>query len=390
MPKISSRSILFKHVILLLLLLPTMSCLVACVPVTNQAEVLPVTAQPVEATTNSAGNGPILATWTPLPTIQPRPDFVIAVAPPESISIPHVIYQYQRPGYTTFGLVDVEDAWSVGYRSEICADIDLGKLVQPGDHFGLDRETAKRFRLIIDGREVAADLGHGLGGAVLVTDSSTEPVMSWEAYSRFCWIVPLPPGTHEITLQFQQTSGDIQEYSWQIALTTELPPEIRATAILNASDLPVPLPLEEPWPTTAVKPPFIQTVLPEPRDVIPLSYFNNELCVEVKYEALFSHEPYNTNFFNNNLKAYINGSSIAAAQSATILVDNATPKASIPTAVISQLITAGEDGQERITTLRKCWQNVTLLPGRYEAHVIWNAAFDDPLEYKWQFAITDK
>lgn len=299
-----------------------------------------------------------------------------------------MIYQYERPGYTTFGLIDVEDVWSVGYRSEICADIDLGKLVQPGDHFGLDRETAKRFRLIIDGREVPADLGHGIGGAVLVTDSSTEPVMSWEAYSRFCWIVPLPPGTHEITLQFQQTSGDIQEYSWQIALTTELPPEIRATAILNASDLPVPLPLEGPWPTTAVKP-FIQTVLPEPGDVIPLSSFNNELCVEVKYEALFSNEPYNTNFFNNNLKAFINGSSIAAAQSATILVDNATPKASIPTAVISQMITVGEDGQEQITTLRKCWQNVTLLPGRYEAHVTWNEALDDPLEYAWQFAITD-
>ena len=50
-----------------------------------------------------------------------------------------------------------------------------------------------------------------LGGAVLVQDLSTNPKMTWEHYTYFCWIVPLEVGIHQIDLQFQQTSGDIQK-----------------------------------------------------------------------------------------------------------------------------------------------------------------------------------
>ena len=111
----------------------------------------------------------------PLPTIQPRADFVREVRPPESISIPQVIYQYQRPDITTFGLVDLEDAWFYGYRSEICADIDLGELVQPGDSFALDEETRERFRLIIDGVEISAETGGGLRWGSISSRSLNQP-----------------------------------------------------------------------------------------------------------------------------------------------------------------------------------------------------------------------
>ncbi len=377
-----------QYYILLLIVFPLAFLLVACIPpISNETAIPSISPQTVDVTNNNSDALSIFATWTPLPTIQPRPDFVREVVPPESISIPQVIYQYQRPGVTTFGLVDLEDAWLYGFRSEICADIDLGELVQPGDNFAANAETQERFQLIIDGIEISAEMGNGLGGAVLALDSLTNPTMTWEHYSKFCWIVPLEVGTHQINLQFQPTSGDIQAYSWQFALTKELPPSIQANSRILSANGPMPLPLVEPIPTSIAEPAFIQSVFPKPGEILPLSYFDNELCVEVKYEEIFKDERYDTDFFNKHLTVSINGSRISATQFATILEDNATPRAVEPIVTVSRMISTGEDGQDKIVSIRKCWQEVALLPGMYEAHVTWDGSIEEALEYQWLFAI---
>jgi hypothetical protein len=167
---------------------------------------------------NNSGKVAIQAIETPLATIQPRPSFVRDIAPPESTSIPLKIYQYVHPEIMTTGLMPLEDAWEYGYQSQICADIDLGELVQPADDFGAVTETGERFQLIVDDVETRTEPSI-FGGAVEVTNTSMNPMATWEHFSIFCWLVPLDSGIHEIVLQFQQTSGSIQEYTWQFALT---------------------------------------------------------------------------------------------------------------------------------------------------------------------------
>lgn len=187
---------------------------------------------------------PVEATWTPLPTLQPRPSFVKAVSPPESASIPLEVYQYKHPDIEVIGSPKPDDAWIYGYKSQICADIDLGMLVQAGDDLSANAATAKRFHLIVDDVETPAEYVGGIGGAVLVIDNSTDPPTSWEHYSDFCWYVPLGVGIHKVVLRFQQTSGDFQEYAWQFALTDVMPLHM-PTPTTTPAGTPVPLPIEE-------------------------------------------------------------------------------------------------------------------------------------------------
>lgn len=166
------------------------------------------------------------ATWTPLPMLQSRPSFIKEVSPPESVSTPLDVYQYEHPEITVIGYPKPDDAWVYGYKSQICADIDLGELVLPGENLGADAETAKRFQLMVNDLETPAEYVGGIGGAVLAIDYSMDPPASWEHYSDFCWYVPLGVGIHKVVLRFQQMSGDYQQYAWQFALTDVMPPRM--------------------------------------------------------------------------------------------------------------------------------------------------------------------
>ncbi|MEM7117216.1 MAG: hypothetical protein AAF614_32585 [Chloroflexota bacterium] len=208
-----------RYLALTLILLSTLLFVVAC-----------ISAADFDEESNARRS---LDPWTPLPTIEPRPDFVRKVSPPESMAIPYDTYHYKHPDFTTYGLVDIETARELDYKSEICLDIDLGELVQPGDNLAMDDATSERFQLIVNRGEILAEASNGLGGAVLVTDS-TDPKSTWEHYTIFCWFVPLELGTHELTLKFQQTSGDIQKYSWQLALTNDTSVDIPSEATFMA------------------------------------------------------------------------------------------------------------------------------------------------------------
>ncbi|MCA9932428.1 MAG: hypothetical protein KC415_00785 [Anaerolineales bacterium] len=235
----SGFSILNWHFVSPLFLLVMLLLVVACAPTMNINNNSPAgTLQPLDEN-NSFKNPLIRATRTPLPTIQPKPDFVLEVSPPESMSIPYGIYRFQHPDIIAYGLVDLEDAWNYGYKSEICVDVDLGELVQPGDNLALDDDTRERFQLIVDGNIILVEGSRGYSGGVLVLDSLTDFETTWGTYTIFCWFAPLEPGTHEVTLKFQQTSGDIQAYSWQFALTNKLSPRMPPT-LPTVQSTPVP------------------------------------------------------------------------------------------------------------------------------------------------------
>jgi hypothetical protein len=149
-----------------------------------------------------------------LPTAQPRPDFIRGVGPEESSVVS--LKTYEAEYSQVVGMRDLE----TGYASTVCVRPDISHLVQKGDYFADTESVLERVELRVDDvqREVAVS-SNGLLDIEVLRDG--------EVYARFggpyafCWHAPVGVGTHVVSFQFRQTSGDIKEYSWYFAVTED-------------------------------------------------------------------------------------------------------------------------------------------------------------------------
>jgi len=152
-------------------------------------------------------------TRSALPTLQPRPEFIVRVSPEESSRVPWWVYKgefEQGPGFR-----DAEE----GFASMVCIEPDLGALVQDGDHFIADT-IDERMELIVDGIPRSSTTGLVRGSIVdnLKDLESREVLSTFPGFYNLCWSAPVGRGIHQVTFRFRQTSGDIQEYVWQFEI----------------------------------------------------------------------------------------------------------------------------------------------------------------------------
>jgi hypothetical protein len=149
-----------------------------------------------------------------LPTAPPRPDFISEVGPEESSVLS--LETYEAEYSHVVGMRNLE----TGFASTVCLSPDLGYLVQKGDDFIDTESVLQRIELRVDGeeREIADWLDRLL---------DVEKLQDGEVYARFggpyifCWHAPVGTGTHLVSFQFRQTSGDIKEYTWYFAVTED-------------------------------------------------------------------------------------------------------------------------------------------------------------------------
>lgn len=159
---------------------------------------------------------------TPLPTLQPKPEFVLEVVPKESQALPLTVYRGEidkgEQGYTELAMA----AWDKlsGYNSEICVKID--GVEQIGDDFTQPSTITNRVSMQVDGIEII-DIYGGLVSleAISVVDTNGQVLMRGVGAKVACGIVALDVGVHMVQFQFRQTSGNILEYQWQFVLTED-------------------------------------------------------------------------------------------------------------------------------------------------------------------------
>ena len=95
----------------------------------------------------------------------------------------------------------------------MCVDIDLGEVVQLGEHLS-SSDAGDRLSLMVVGEDLELEFKEGLAGAVLVKVGDA----SFEHYTIYCWEAPLRTGTHTLNLQYLQTNDDIVAHTWQFKL----------------------------------------------------------------------------------------------------------------------------------------------------------------------------
>lgn len=159
---------------------------------------------------------------TPLPTLQPKPEFVLEVVPRESQVLPLTVYRGEiykgGQGYSELALADWDKI--SGYNSEICLKID--GVDQVGDDFTQPSTITNRVSMQVDRVEVI-DIYGGLVSleAVRVVDTNGQVLMRGVGTKVVCGIVALDVGVHKVQFQFRQTSGTILEYEWLFELVDE-------------------------------------------------------------------------------------------------------------------------------------------------------------------------
>jgi hypothetical protein len=160
----------------------------------------------------------VTPTETPLPPLQPHPDYIVST----------------KPAAAT--VIEWNEYASDPNASMICVELSLATLVEPGDHF-IQNEIAERTTLfvndkqsdeypkprehtiVIEGEEVVLDDYHELYTFSQVVDRDGQVIASWEGEGLLnCWLAELLPGTHEAEFQFRQTSGTVQSYRWFFTL----------------------------------------------------------------------------------------------------------------------------------------------------------------------------
>ena len=182
----------------LLLGLVIMMFLTACT-VTEVFMSLPNTSEPTPIST--------LGTMS-IATMEPRPEFVRGISPPEYSTVSYDNYHYQIPN-----AVGPSMSLPEGFYSAICVDLFLQPLIQKGDKLDTISKVSERMDLFVNDRKVTImDRAYRLLAAFSENDGWENT--TWVESDAYCWESPLPSGIHEVTLQFQQTSGDIQAYTW--------------------------------------------------------------------------------------------------------------------------------------------------------------------------------
>jgi hypothetical protein len=157
---------------------------------------------------------------TPIPTLgimsvatkESRPEFVRGISPPEYSIIPYDYYHYQIPN-----AVGPSMSLPEGFYSTICVDLFLQPLIQKGDELDTVSKILGRMDLVVNDRKVVImDRAYRLLSTFSENDEWENT--TWVESDAYCWEAPLPPGIHEVTFHFQQTSGDVHTYTWHFEI----------------------------------------------------------------------------------------------------------------------------------------------------------------------------
>lgn len=205
-------------------------CLVGCTPSSNNGTVVSqlavtaptatATAQPHTAPTATATVQPLVS----IPAPQPRPDFVRYVSPLESAAVP--LSLFESPGDPNISTDSPSDGRPAGfpilgqgYNSKVCIEISLTPLVQPRDDLTAFDKIESRITFIVDEYELDDPnliyFHTDLEEDIIVADDG---VTQWIGPFTSCWTAQLLAGAHQATIQFEQTSGAIQSYSWHFII----------------------------------------------------------------------------------------------------------------------------------------------------------------------------
>lgn len=156
---------------------------------------------------------------TPLPTIEPRPAFIIETAPTESQILP--ISLFEASVGEPRGQLDV---WHDidGYQSDVCLKIETVLLAQDGDNFLNESKVEDRITLLVDGEKPShiMVMSAAIDGLRIV-DAEGQILKMGVEPRAICSAVNLQVGRHDVLFQFRQTSGDVLEYRWQFGLTDD-------------------------------------------------------------------------------------------------------------------------------------------------------------------------
>lgn len=154
-----------------------------------------------------------------LPTAEPRPAFILNVAPLESQILPISMFEADRIGP---GLA--ADIWDEidGYNSQVCLKIETGLLAQTGDDFIEPSSIKERVAISVDGFRMKETFVNSiLLQSIHVKDINGQYLMKGVEPKLICSPVEIGEGVHDVLFQFRQTSGDVLEYQWHFALKDE-------------------------------------------------------------------------------------------------------------------------------------------------------------------------
>lgn len=140
--------------------------------------------------------------------IEPRPEFIRLVSPIEYSIVEFDFYSTEFDGP---GGIRISSALTNGFDSTVCVNPRMIALVQKGDILLVSDDLWNRMTLLVNGEEKERFSESGLGARAWLPDDRDTKYIEGDDY---CWFSPLQPGVHEAVFQFQQTSGDVQEYRW--------------------------------------------------------------------------------------------------------------------------------------------------------------------------------
>lgn len=141
--------------------------------------------------------------------IQPRPEFVRLVGPAEYSVVESDFYHFKEAGVDG---IRITGAMRNGFQSAICVNPFLRPLIQQGDDLRDISILWDRMTLLVDGEQKEPYGNAGLGLPVWLSEEDQKT--QWVEGDDYCWFAPLQSGIHEVVFQFQQTSGEVQEYKW--------------------------------------------------------------------------------------------------------------------------------------------------------------------------------
>ena len=155
-----------------------------------------------------------------------KPIFIERTTPGEFESMPLSLFtadlaqeHYEETGVKLFSSLGHPD---IGYRSEVCLELEPGGLAQVGDDFSEFETFVARTTLSVDNIVLTeVEGGHINLTATNVVDKKGEILIRGVGSAFICGQVVLDAGLHNVRFEFEQTSGDIQTYTWQFELTEE-------------------------------------------------------------------------------------------------------------------------------------------------------------------------
>jgi hypothetical protein len=174
----------------------------------------------------------------PLPTPQPRPEFINNVSPPESSVTAIDVYKaFLDMGGIHFDVRPEE----VGYNNSICVNLNTGPLLENNNDFTDGEAVLHRISVFVDEQELT-DWNYVMWTDTGVCSSDFEGGCNYRGLTHItnavgydwiinCWTADVDAGNHHVLFQFRQTSGNVQEYQWSFGLTNESVPLATLTPV---------------------------------------------------------------------------------------------------------------------------------------------------------------